>query len=107
MSCYRARPPLNRQNPTDSCLAAALDSFSRITPVVPTLRELDLVTTYGVGATGGLNAANLARLKGDLESRHHMKVDLIGTLSMPYDIEDRLKRSHVIIARQIGPTAWH
>lgn len=107
MSFYRARPPLNRQNLTDSCWAAALDSFSRITPGVPTLRERDLITSYGVGTTGGLNGANLTRLKTELETRHHMKVDLIGTLSMPYDIEDRLKKSHVIIARQIGPTAWH
>lgn len=106
MAFYRARPPLNRQNLTDSCWAAALDSFSRTTAGVPTMREPDLVTSFGTGTTGGLNGANLQRLTTHL-GRHGVTVDLIHTLSLPYDIEDRLRLSHVVLARQVGATAWH
>lgn len=106
MGFYRARPPLNRQNLDDSCWAAALDSFSRATAGVPTLRERDLISKFGTGSTGGLNLANLERLRLAL-AVHGVRVELIYTLTMPYDLDDRLRRSLVVLARQIGPTSWH
>jgi hypothetical protein len=82
MSFHRARPPRNRQNLDDSCWAAALDSFSRITAA-----QLGLLTTA--------------------LSAHGVNVDLLPILSMPYDIEDRLRRSHVILGRHLGGSDWH
>lgn len=106
MAFYRARPPANRQNLADSCWAAALDSFSRINSSVPTLRERDLIRDYGTGATGGLNSAGLERLRTAL-TPHGILIKLMDRLVMPYDIEDRLRQSHLILARHLGGAAWH
>jgi hypothetical protein len=106
MSFYRARPPANQQNLTDSCWAAALDSFTRITAGVPTMRERDLITTYGTGPTGALDAAHLESLRTALRA-HGVQIDLLPYLNMPYDLEDRLRKSHVVLARQVSGNDWH
>lgn len=104
---YRARPPLNRQNHDNSCWAAAIDSFSRATSGVPTYRERDLYTTYGDASNHyGLNAAGLGRVRTEM-ARHGCRLDLVEYLSLPYDIEDRLQKSHVIIMWCVGGTDWH
>lgn len=106
MAMHRMRPPKNRQNLADSCWAAAFDSFSRVTAGVPRLRERDLIPTYGVGPTGGLNATNLATLSTMLAG-HGVRQDLLPILTMPYDIEDRLRSSHVVLGRHLGGSSWH
>jgi hypothetical protein len=104
---YRAKPPLNRQNHPNSCWAAAIDSFSRINSHIPTYRERDLYTTYGDSARGyGLDATGLSRVKTEM-ARHGCRLDLIGYLSLPYDIEDRLKKSHVVVMWNVGGSDWH
>lgn len=106
MSFHRMRPPLNRQDRADSCWAAALDSFSRVTHGMTRLHERDLIARYGTGTTGGLNAANLERLRAEL-AQQNVRIALITNPSMPYDIEDRLRLSHVVCAGQQNTTQWH
>ncbi len=104
---YRARPPINRQNHPNSCWAAAIDSFSRINSGVPTLSERSLYAAYGDPARGyGLNAGGLARLTSMLSS-HGVRVDLTASLVLPYDIEDKLQASHVVIMWNVGGSDWH
>lgn len=106
MAKYRSRPPSNKQNLTYSCWAAALDSFSRVTAGVPTLKEKDLIAAYGTGTNGALGAPGLARLKTALAA-YGVRVDLLASLGLPYDIEDRLQKSHVVLARQVAGDDWH
>jgi len=106
MAKYRSRPPANKQNLTYSCWAAALDSFSRVTVGVPTLKEKDLIAAYGEGPNGALGASGLGRLKSALAA-YGVRVDLLRSLDMPYDIEDRLQKSHVVLARQVAGDDWH
>jgi hypothetical protein len=104
---YRARPPLNRQNHDTSCWAAAIDSFSRITTRVPTHRERDLHTRYGFASSDyGLNAEGLEQVKTDM-ARFGCRLDLVEYLSLPYDIEDRLLKSRVVIMWCVGGSVWH
>jgi hypothetical protein len=104
---YRAKPPLNRQNHPNSCWAAAIDSFSRINSRIPTYRESDLYDEYGDAANGyGLNGANLTRLETEM-ARHGCRLDLVGTVCLPYDVEDKLVKSHVVIMWCVGGTDWH
>ncbi len=46
-------------------------------------------------------ALNLFSLKSAL-AVYGVKVDLLAILSLPYDIEDRLLKSHVVLARHYG-----
>ncbi len=104
---YRAKPPLNKQNHPNSCWAAAIDSFSRINSGIPTYHEKDLYLAYGVASSGyGLNSANLARLKTKMAT-HGCRLDLAGTICLPYDIEDKLLKSHVVIMWCVGGSDWH
>jgi hypothetical protein len=105
---YRARPPLNRQDHPNSCWAAAISSFSRINSGIPTYAERDLYTTYGVASQGyGLNASGLDRVKNKMAT-HGCRLDLVsGLICLPYDIEDKLVKSHVVIMWCVGGTDWH
>lgn len=104
---YRAKPPLNRQNHPNSCWAAAIDSFSRINTGIPTYRERDLYETYGDSANGyGLNAAGLNQVRARMAT-HGCRLDLTGFISLPYDVEDKLRQSHVVIMWCVGGSNWH
>ena len=107
MAFYRSHPPANRQNKPHTCWAAALDSFSRVTTVVPTLREKDLIATYG-DSTGALNNANLKRL-GTKLADYGVRIDLVPVLSpMPDVLEERLRRSHVVLVFKLDKSIfWH
>lgn len=106
MSYYRMRPPRNRQNLDNSCWAAAIASFSRVTAGVPVQRERELIDRFGVGSTGGLNGTQLGALRLYL-ALFGVRIDLEAMLVMPYGVEDKLHDSHVVLARQLSGSAWH
>lgn len=105
---YRARPPLEKQNHPNSCWAAAISSFSRISSGIPNYSERDLYTTYGDASKGyGLNAAGLERVRSRMAS-HGCRLDLVsGAICLPYDVEDKLVKSHVVIMWCVGGSDWH
>lgn len=107
MAYYRMRPPLIKQRLANSCWAAVLDSFSRVTKDVPRLRESELVSDFGLASNaGGLNATGVTNLTTRLAT-DGVSLQLIGTLSLPYDIEDRLRKSHVIAMYNVSGNDWH
>ncbi len=61
----------------------------------------------GVASSGdGLNSTNLARLKTKMAA-HGCRLDLAGTICLPYDVEDELIESHVVIMTCVGGFDWH
>ncbi len=107
MAQYRMRPRKKKQALADSCWAATLDEFTRITAGVGHMSESGLVGTWGTGATGGLNAANLAGLHSSTLALNAIELEFEASPVMPYAVEDRLETSHVILIRHISGTAWH
>lgn len=109
MGYYKGRPPLNKQNLTNSCWAACIDSFSRATAGVPTYTESALIQSYGVGTNGGLNLSNLNKVQTEL-AKHRVKHDLISQSNFtPHLIEEKLKMSYLMLMyqTQINSTDWH
>ena len=108
MSFYRMRPPLNKQDDDNTCWAAVLDSFSRVTGNVPNLNESDLVSRFGDGSQkGGLTPWRLFALTIYLRV-YGLQVDLIDPyLPFKYEVEDRLRKSHVILMYNIKDADWH
>ena len=54
MSITRRMPPIVAQTLEDSCWAAVLESWSRVDPQIPDLRQDALVRRWGEGPTGGI-----------------------------------------------------
>lgn len=105
---YRAKPPLNKQNYNNSCWAAAIDSFSRVNSHVPTLREKTLAHRWGDPANGYAVDGPRLGVMFDAELKPHgcsLVVEPI--LTLPYDIEDKVIQSHVVIVWQVSRTKWH
>jgi len=105
---YCARPPLNRQNYGNSCWAAAIDSFSRANSFIPTLRESDLAQRWGEPAIQyGLSFNALNGLMSSTLSPHGCQKVFKQILLLPYDIEDKLRQSHVVLIWQVTMSEWH
>jgi hypothetical protein len=105
---YRARPPLNRQNHSNSCWAAAIDSFSRINSSIPTMRESDLAPRWGDAANAyGLTLPKLRSMVATDLAPHGCRLEETPSLSLPYDIEDKRATSHVVFIWAVGGTNWH
>lgn len=50
-------PPIVAQTLTDSCWAAALESWTRVDPQMPDRRQAALIQQWGEGPTGGITPA--------------------------------------------------
>lgn len=108
MAYYRLRPPKNQQDSIWTCWAAAIDSFSRVTPVVPSLKEKDLVASFGSPPYGALTPSKFSALQTKL-AIWDVRCDLIH----PHDftdtvVEERLRESHIVLLRSLGSSdLWH
>lgn len=99
MSFSRRRPPLVRQTHADSCWAAVLESWSRVSGRFPDQRQSALIARWGEGPTAGITPLNkipqIAAAFG-LGWGGYPGTDLVGYL------EQHLPDSHVFCAYSRG-----
>lgn len=89
-------------------LESAISSFSRVNSGVPGCSERALYEAYGEASNGcGLNAAGLEKVRKKM-AKHGCRLDLVsGAICLPYDIEDKLEKSHAVIMWCVGGSDGH
>jgi hypothetical protein len=109
MNVYRARPVKKKQTEDYSCWAACLESWTHTTKLA-NLTENALLKYYGQPGNGGLNLANLTKLRTWLDTTRAIKSAEIGASNLDQEwMENHLKKSYVLVVYQtdVGSSDWH